>query len=104
MPFEMTEFDTLLDELRTLPRATLFIDGVTLNVRVYPPDFRGDMKDVAALCDEQESAARIYCAGILDEQEADVEHHNKTCTCGEVLTVDRTFILRRVPEMWLSYA
>lgn len=103
MTFELTEFDTLLDEFKTLPRASLFIDGLYFEVRVYPADYQHGMKDVVVICSEQDWRAKAFCEGWLDEQEREVLHHNQTCQCGEVLTVDRNFILRRVPENWIIY-
>lgn len=98
--FEYTEFADQLQELSTLPRALVRIDGIMFVVCVYPTDFVTPVREVAMLMSEQSSEAKTYLSGVLDKHQA---YHDRTAPPGLITQVERRYILRTVPGESLRF-
>jgi hypothetical protein len=97
---EVCVFEDEVQELKTLPRASVEIDGLLFQVRVCPQDYLGGYKNVAVVLSEQSPAAKTYLDGVLDSHQS---QYDQTAPPGILMEVERRYILRSIPESRLTY-
>lgn len=101
MAILIADFDNEIQELQTLPRASVEIDGLLFMARVFPQDYPDNFKNIAAVYGEQSPAAQAYLDGVFDMQQA---HYDSNTPPGLIMQVERRYILRGLPEWRLTYA